>query len=406
VVARIDRSLTTSVLVFGSVPPDARDLDLLVRAGDEAAVASALEGAGLVGRGSRFAAFGGCTAFGVELATVTSWKLPRGEADALFEQALPLAGARHVLRAAPAHALLILARRLAWSGGSLAEKVGPRIASVLAEDPNAWVAARERAAAWGLEDALRGLEDVHRGGDVHFRRRLAGVRRPRRPLVVALSGLDSAGKSSHAAALRDALGRLDVAAAVVWTPLGQNVTLELIGRPAKKLLSRLRFGPLRGLAERSASGSVFSNPNIDESATGRRSAATATWATFVAVLNVLAQRRALARHALRSRVVIYDRHALDSVVRMRFLYGAAGNSRLQRRLIRWAAPRPQLAFYLDVSPETAHARKRDWTLEQLRAQARLYSDECDSFRVRRVDAERPREEVCADIAEEVWRALG
>jgi thymidylate kinase len=404
VVARIDRVLPTSVLVFGSLPPDARDLDLLVRAGDEAVVGDALERAGLVGRGSRFAAFGGCTAFGVELATVTSWRLPRGEADALFAESIPLAGADRVRRPAPPQMLLILARRLAGDA-SLAEKFRPRTASVLAEDPNAWAAARERAAAWGLEDALRALEDVHRGADVDLRRRLAAVRRPRRPLVVALSGLDGAGKSSHAAALRDALERLDVPAAVVWTPLGQNTTLELIGRPAKKLLSRLRFGPLRGLAERSASGSVFSNPQVGQSASGRRSAVTAGWATFVAILNVLAQRRALARHALRSRVVIYDRHALDSLVRMRFLYGDAGNSRLQRRLIRWAAPRPQLAFFLEVSPETADARKQDWTLEQLRVQAELYNDLVDSFAARRLDAERSREDVCAEIASDVWREL-
>jgi thymidylate kinase len=397
--------LPTSVVVFGSLPPDARDLDLLVRSGEEQIVVRALQDAGLVGRGSRFAAFGGCTAFGVELATVTSWRLPHGEADALFAESIPLEGAEHIRRPAPAHALLILARRLAWSGGSLAAKLRPRIASVLAEDPNAWGAARERAAAWGLVDALPTLEEVHRGADVHERHRLAAVPRPRRPLVVTLSGLDGAGKSSHAAALRDALGRLDVPAAVVWTPLGQNTTLELIGRPAKKLLSRLRFGPLRGLAERSASGSVFSNPSGDESANGRRSAATAVWATFVAILNVLSQRRALARYALRARVVIYDRHALDSVVRMRFLYGAPNGSRIRERLVRAAAPRPRLAYYLSVRPETAHARKPDWTLEQLRLQARTYDALFDSFAARRLDAERPREEVCAEIAAGVWRAL-
>jgi thymidylate kinase len=408
--------LLTSVVVFGSLPPGARDLDLLVRAGEEAVVGSALEEAGLVGRGSKFAAFGACTAFGVELTAVTSWGIPRREAEALFADSIPLEGAERITRPAPAHALLILARRLALSHGRLADKLRPRIAAVLAEDPAAWANARERAAAWGLPDALRALEDVHRGADASVaapgavrtraRRRLAAVPRPRRPLVIALSGLDGAGKSSHAAALSDALGRLDVPAAVVWTPLGQNTTLELIGRPAKKLLSRLRFGPLRALAERTASGSVFSNPRVDESANGTHSAVTAAWATFVAVLNVLSQRRALARHALRARVVVYDRHALDSIVRMRFLYGASGNSRLQRWLVRRAAPHAVLAYYLEIAPETALARKADWTLDQLHAQARLYSDECDSFRARRVNAERPREEVCAEIAEEVWRALG
>jgi thymidylate kinase len=407
--------LPTSVVVFGSLPPGARDLDLLVRAGEEAVVGSALEEAGLVGRGSKFAAFGACTAFGVELTAVTSWGLPRREAEALFADSIPLEGAERIRRPAPAHALLILARRLALSRGHLADKLRPRIARVLAEDPAAWANARERAAAWGLDDALTALEEVHRCADVSVaapgavrtraRRRLAAVPRPRRPLVIALSGLDGAGKSSHAAALRDALGRLDVPAAVVWTPLGQNTTLELIGRPAKKLLSLLRFGPLRPLAEQSATGSVFSNPGRRPNGRGAGAVMVAAWATFVAILNVLSQRRALARHALGARVVIYDRHALDSIVRMRFLYGASGRFGLRERLVRVGAPRPRLEYYLQVRPETAYSRKPDWTLEQLRVQAELYDVLVESFATRTLDAERPPEDVCAEIASAVWREL-
>jgi thymidylate kinase len=377
-----------------------------VQPDEEGLVSRALIEAGLTGSGGKFAAFGGCSAFGVELASVTSLRIPRGEAEALFAESLTVEGRERIRRPSPAHALLILARRLAWSGGTLAEKLRPRVAAVLAEDPDAWSGAAARAASWGLVDALAALrEGPDANGRVPVRNRVSTWPRPRRPIVVALSGLDGAGKSSHAAALRDTLAKLDVPAAVVWTPLGQNTTLELIGRPAKKLLSKLRFGPMRQLAERSASGSVFSNPSTSEDSRADRSRITAAWATFVAILNVLAQRRALARHALGSRVVVYDRHALDSVVRMRFLYGDAGNSRLQRRLIRAAAPRPRFAYYLDVSPETAHARKQDWTLEQLRVQAELYDELLASFAARTIDGERPREEVCAEIASAVWREL-
>jgi thymidylate kinase len=396
------------VLVYGSLPPQARDLDLLAQPEEEGLVARALTEAGLIpGRHGRFAAFGGCSAFLVEIASVTSWGLPRPEDEALFAESLPVDRCEWLRRPSPGHALLILARRLAWSGGALAEKLRPRVAAVLSEDPSAWSGATERASAWGLVDALTALEELHRGGRGAAGSTRARLPRPRAPVVVALSGLDGAGKSSHAAALRDALGKLDVPAAVVWTPLGQNRTLEVIGRPAKTLLSKLRFGPLRQLAERSASGSVFSNPSSsDGDSPAERSRVTVAWATFVAILNVLAQRRALARHALSARVVIYDRHALDSVVRMRFLYGEAGNSRLQRRLIRAAAPSPRVAYYLEVSPEAAHARKQDWTLDQLRVQARLYEEESVAFGAQRVNAEHPRSDVCAEIASRVWRSLG
>jgi thymidylate kinase len=401
--------LSTPVVVYGSLPPQGRDLDLLAQPGEEGLVEKALAEAGLIGAGSRFAAFGGCGAFGVELASLTSWGLPRGEAEALFAESRPVDGYERLRRPSPGHSLLILARRLSWSGGRLAGKLRPRIDTALAEDPSAWSAAAARAPAWGLVEALDALQQMHRGRAAAVgrgvRTRLTGLPRPRRPMVVALSGLDGAGKSSHAVWLHDALEALDVPAAVVWTPLGQNTTLELIGRPVKKLLSMLRFGPTRRLAERSASGSVFSNPSSGGESSEPHSRVTALWATFVATLNVLAQRRALARHALNARVVIYDRHALDSVVRMRFLYGEAGNSRLQRRLIRLAAPRPRVAYYLEVSPETAHARKQDWTLDQLRVQAQLYDEESNAFGVRRLDAEGPRHELCAEIASEVWRSL-
>jgi thymidylate kinase len=387
------------VLVFGSLPPDARDLDLLVRSHDEDAVGNALTSAGLVRRGSKFAAFGACTGFAVEVTSASSWSLPEEEIESLFADAVPLPRATNLARPAPGHALLIIARRIAASRGRLAAKLQPRVEAAVAEDRAAWAHARLHAPAWGLDDALHVLEELQRGRTprfppAHARARAVASRapRPRRPLVVALSGLDGAGKSSHASALRDTLERLDVPAAVVWTPLGQNRTLELIGRPIKKLLRR--------------QGSVLSQPGERERAESGGNPLTGVWATFVAVLNVLAQRRALARHSVAgARVVVYDRHALDSVVRMRFLYGDAGNSRFQRWLVRTAAPTPRLAFYLHVSPKAARRRKADWTLDQLNEQARLYVEEYQRFGALRLDAEEARSVVCAAVAAAVWPAI-
>jgi hypothetical protein len=245
-----------------------------VRDGDFAQIAAALSAGGFVPNGSRFAVFGGCSGFLVELATTTAWSLPREEIDALFEASLPLPRAHRLRRPAPGHALLIIARRLDAAPADL-DKLWPRVRAAGVEDRAAFAFARMHASAWDVEDAVFALEEMYYGRRDRFasrahavgetaRRRARGLPRPRRPLVVALSGLDGAGKSSHASALRDTLERLDVPAAVVWTPLGQNRTLELIGRPAKLLLSRLRFGPLRPLAERSVSGSVLSNPGERE----------------------------------------------------------------------------------------------------------------------------------------------
>ena len=55
---------------------------------------------------------------------------------------------------------------------------------------------------------------------------------------------------------------------------------------------------------------------------------------------------------------------------------------------------------------SAYARKAEqYSLEDLTRQARLYREEAEHLGARTLDGERPREELCAEIAEEVWRAL-
>ena len=421
--ALVNRAAESPVLVFGSLPPTGRDLDLLARPRDEAAIAAALEREGYLRRGRSFAVFGGCTSFGVELLPVSTLGLQAAELDYLFEQARPIAGLTQLARPAPHHALLLLARRVAW-GGVLEPKLRRRVAEAVAERPSAWSEARAQASAWRAERALALLESSYRGAPIsrrerglshrglspasaaHLLVRSTIRRRPRHPVVVAFSGLDGAGKSSQAGALRDALLELDVDTAVVWSPLGGNLTLELIARPLKRLLRSLRFGPFAGLAERSGSGHVMSNPEGQSHGPGPRFV-TQTWATLVMVLNLLSQRRAVMRHTLGGRrVVVFDRHVLDSVVRLRFLYGAAGSSRIQLSLVNAIAPKARFAYMLEIRPEIAFSRKPDdWTLDQLRRQGELYKEHSERLSVPRLDGELPREELCTEIATEVWRAL-
>jgi thymidylate kinase len=399
----IDRAVEDRVLVFGSLPPAGRDLDLLARPEEEAAIASSLSRHGFARRSRQWARFEGCTAYGVEVVPAADWSLPAEELEALFAEAQPLAGSTRLVRPAPHHALLVLARRLGWAGGRFDAKLAARVSEVVAETPEAWERAAERAPAWRAERSLRLLAARHRGEAAPFAAvplRLRRLRpRRRRRVVVALSGLDGAGKSSHAAWLRDTLVRLGVPAERAWTPLGTSVVLELVGRPAKRLLSLLRFGPVRDVAERSAGGGVMSRPDV----AGDRSVLTVVWSTFVLLLNLLAQWRAVVR-CRRARVVIFDRHVLDSYVRLRFLYGSRGGA-LQRRLLRALAPQARFVFLLQIRPETAHERKQDWTPRHLERQAELYRAEAAAFGARTLDAERPKDEVCREIAVEVWQGL-
>jgi len=105
-------------------------------------------------------------------------------------------------------------------------------------------------------------------------------------------------------------------------------------------------------------------------------------------------------------VVIYDRYALDSIVYLRHRWGHGRAFRLESALIRRLARRPDCAFFLDLPPEVAYARKQDFPIDNLRERAALYHELHQRLGVERLDGERPREELCADIARTVWERLG
>jgi thymidylate kinase len=393
----VDAAAPRRVLVFGSLPGVGRDLDLLVRDADLAPLRAVLAHEGFRSRGDEWVRFRDCTADAIDLVPTSAWRLPAPELDDLFAEARPLEGLERLVRPAPHHALLVLAR-LAGRAGTLPEKRRRRVAAALGEETTAWQQARELAPAWNLRPELEHLERAYR--DRHAPRVRAA--RPHRPRVVALSGIDGSGKSSQALLLCEALERLGYEAAVEWSPFGQNAWLDRLAKPAKRLLGRSqRFRAGRPELETGLErtpGTVLRE---------RSAAVNQAWATVVAFANALSQLGTIARHTRRGRVVIYDRYALDSTVQLRFRYGTNGRFSLQRSLIGLLAPKPLAAFYLDIPPEASLDRKDDrWTLADLEAQARLYREEYERRGAVRLDGLRAKDDLAAEIGEAVWRTLG
>jgi thymidylate kinase len=402
----LDAAAAERVLVYGSLPPEGRDVDLLVRPPERTALEGALEEAAFVRHGGVWARFANCAATVVDLADAEVWRLPQGELAALYAEAAPLEGRSNLVRPSPRHTLLILARRSAY--GPLGERQRARLAAAVTDDPAAWDRARERASAWGVEEQLEALV---RGDAPRLPTPRAAARRLRKATrgnVVCLSGLDGAGKSSQAEALRETLHALGVDAVVEWRPFGQNPTLARASQAAALVLRTVRrLGAAGQLEERAASGQpLLAQPG---GAQQRGSAGRATlfaWTTVVALANALHQRRTAAEQALHGRVVIFDRYSLDSIVRLRYMYGEAERFRFQSFLIRALSPKPRCAFLLEVAPETALGRKVDqWNLDDLRRQFELYREEAERQGVVRLDGERPREDLCAEIAAAVWRSV-
>lgn len=379
----VDRLAGGRVIVFGSTPPQARDLDLLVRPEEQRRLEEALPGEGFVAKGSEWARFAERTAQALDLSPVAEWDLPPGEVDALFEQAQPLDGFEHLCVPAPAFDLLVLAKLLSWAG-SFPEKRRARLERALP----GWDEAVRRAPAWGLADELAKLRDPPRAKP-----------RPSRPRVVSLSGIDGSGKSTQGKALQAALAALGHDAVIAWAPIASNPLLDAVAKPVKKLASR-RYAP----------------PPADEPSGLHRDAGTElrsrsrlvrfAWTTLVAIENGAWHGMTATRAALDGKIVIFDRYVLDSAARMRFQYGAEHRFRLQKLIVRLLSPKPVASFFLELPPEQSLERKDDrWTADELRAQARLYAEEAHDAGVTHLEATRPPEELAATIAEAVWRRL-
>ena len=226
-----------------------------------------------------------------------------------------------------------------------------------------------------------------------------------RTSVITLSGLDGAGKSSQARALQAELERLGYDVAIEWIPIASNRSIGALSEAVRVLLRAVRrVPPFRKVARHAENGgSLLAGAEAGTSGTAKRALGLA-WTTLLALANALAQRRRALRHAGRSRIVVFDRYTLDSVVILRHLWG--GDRRFPAWLIRTLSPRPVCSFLLDVPAETALARKRDqWNLENLRGLAELYRAEAPQLGVRRLDGERPREELTAQILAEITKSL-
>ena len=400
--SEIDALLPGGAVIFGSLPPDARDLDLVLPERDAIQMTQRLRDAGWTVRGSTAARFRDCRADVVDLVPLREWGLSEAEERALIASSRPLDGFDQLRRPSPHHALLILARRVARNPDVLDDKRRRRVDDALAEQSDAWELASEAASGWDATDALGLLRRLYAGQAPPSRRR---VPRPRRGTLVTFSGLDGSGKSFQAEALRDALHALGYDAEVAWTSLVAHPALGAVGEPVKRLVRRLRRGGQAAPPEEWAQPASVKSSDPARALRQQSGALTQLWATYVALVNAWWQSRATRPQLMRGRVVICDRWTLDSKVQMRYQYGSERSFGFQARLVRILSPRPTKSFLLQISPEEAVRRKPEYTLEQNELRARLYAEDHDGLGVARLDGERPKAELCALVAAEVWAAL-
>jgi thymidylate kinase len=400
----IERAATERALIVGSVPPEGRDWDVLVSDADHRRIEARLRSAGFVSIDKHWIRPSEHKPDIVELLRGADWRLPQDELDRLIADAAPMEGWSRLCLPAPADRLLALARKLPRTPGFLEPKQRERIAAALDDDPDAFARARQRATAWGLGRNLRRLEARYLRPRSLLRPSFTP--RPRRGLVIALSGLDGVGKSTQTQALKESLAALGYESEAVWTPIGQSDALRRFASTIKHALSRLPVGPLAGSRGEAAESHILSRtePGTPEFGPGRK-LASQIWATVTTLVNAIAFRRAARGTRVHGRIVIFDRYVLDTVVDLRFRYAPDGRLRLQEWLARAITPAPDRAYVLDLSPDVAHRRKPDWSLDQTRLRAGLYAGVHAELGVRRIDAARPANDIAREVLRDVLDSL-
>lgn len=431
--AEIEALVSDRVLVFGSLPPAGRDLDLLVRPAEQSALEEGLAGAGFEHAGGLWLRLRESTPEVVDLEPAASWGLGESELAALFDEGLTLPQQKLLVSPAPHHALLILARRRVRSRDPLGGRARERLEQALT--PEAVSKARDRAALWGSQGSLELLLSDGEQGTASAGSRAAALarelgsgravaklptvlagrataraRRARVGMVIAFSGLDGCGKSSQTVALRESLDRLGISTEIVWTSLtGHPRWLHLISALAKRslaLLSRAREAPAVPADEAPRLTGGRSAPFDPGRELRRRSPLiTAGWTAVLALQFVAKMRRSTSPPLLRGQVVFCDRHVLDAAVELRYNYGENRSFALQNAILRLGAPRARHAFFLDVPAATASRRKADFELVENERRAELYRAEARRLGIARIDGDRPAETVTAEITGAIWPDL-
>lgn len=428
IAALVDAGVGERVLVTGSLPDDASDLDLLVRPAAAAALSALLPAAGFTAwRDGSWMRIEGCLAAVVDLEAADGWLLPDEQLADLFVQSQPLTELTHVAAPAHHHALLIIARLLQQGEGRIGHRRLARARRAVLADPEAFTQAQRSAAAWGCVGALELLRAILEGRHLTRRdvalllsrdtgrlvkpwRRVARALRPHRTrlgVVIAVSGLDGAGKTSQTVALADALSSLGFETVILWDRISHNRLLVRLAAPGKYALRRMTGPSPQAVRADSPDGCTQgSAAPVRPGSSNRATAMAGAWSLVVTAVHVLSAAPATWHHISRGRVVIRDRYVLDSLVHLRCRYGQPSWVDRDVSLLRWALPTPAAAYLLDVSAEEAYRRKpQEYDVAQLHRQREIYLASAGGQNVVVLDGSAPVEQLCERVVREVFELL-
>lgn len=203
-----------------------------------------------------------------------------------------------------------------------------------------------------------------------------------RSLVIAVSGMDGAGKSTAIEVLRQLCTDLELSHEVVWLRAGNSDLMQALNRALRRVLGAWLK---RTTNDRQRESGPPTGVQPERRINHRGLATLWYWLALSELL--LRTRLTLCRGRLRRRVVICDRYLLDSLVDLviRCDRRESIGDLARRAPGRWF-PHPDLGIVLQVEAEAAFARKeQEFTREQMSVRARLYVEAVEAGGVVAID---------------------
>ena len=225
-------------------------------------------------------------------------------------------------------------------------------------------AARAEAALGGTElsqwrQGSAEMPPIELGRSLPARLKSRAGRIARRPMIVAVSGVDGAGKSTLADALASELRATGLEVQRVWARPGMEMRLvKGLAKTLKRLLGMGSGTAVRRIARGEASAAAPSS---------RRGVIGWAWALLVTLSYVAKVRGAVLRHR---GVLVFDRHLLDALVTLDFIYGGV-NLRVQRAIIRKLIPKASVTLYLAIGADDAVGRKQSAVFGEFAVRSQL-----------------------------------
>ncbi|HUT16094.1 MAG TPA: nucleotidyltransferase family protein [Anaerolineae bacterium] len=198
-------------------------------------------------------------------------------------------------------------------------------------------------------------------------------------MLITFSGVDGCGKTTQAKALQAAFETCHLEVKYVWSRGGSARLVGLFTRWSKQ-----QAGRANARAAQTTEAKVQSRLRRFRSPWMRWG-----WSWVIAIELLLKYLRHITLPLLCGRVVIADRYVYDTLADWAAYFSEPSTEkRLAARMLRTLSPRPQFAYWLDVSPGTARSRSADGMPEDLiAAQSAAYRRLAELYGLRRLDGE-------------------